>query len=368
MTDRLFSPRGALCALALAASLAAPSTGRQAPGPERRPASEVPVVVLDVPAIVAAVDSAVVSIDAANDLERSRGSGIIIDRTGLIVTNFHVISADEQGFPDPAKPQGPPRLATAITVTMPDGRTLLASVKGFDRATDLAVISVSPGDQILPVARLGDSDALRVGEWVVAIGNPLGLDHTVTLGIVSGKGRTGFGGLFDDFIQTDAAINPGNSGGPLVNARGEVVGINTLTTDPEKATGLSFSIPINLVRDIVPQLASRGRVTRGYLGLDTFDANAQVRHRLNLPSDRTGILVNRVERGTPAARAGLRQGDFIFRLDRAPIVNTGQFNRTISRMAPGTKVEITFIRDGKEYNIQAEIAAERDQAPPAGSE
>jgi serine protease Do len=355
--------------IVLVAGLAVSAAAAQAPAPApgQRPADVGRMIVLDVPAIVEQVDHAVVSIDVAGGEERGRASGIIIDKAGLIVTNFHVIALGEEQLLDSVRPTGPARLATAINVVLPDGRTLLASVKGYDRYTDIALLSVSAGEP-LPEARLGDSDALRVGEWVVAIGNPLGLDHTVTLGIVSGKGRTGFGGLFDDFIQTDAAINPGNSGGPLVNAKGEVVGINTLTTDPEKATGLSFSIPINLVRDIVPQLASRGRVTRGYLGLDTFDANAQVRHRLNLPSDRTGILVNRVERGTPAARAGLRQGDFIFRLDRAPIVNTGQFNRTISRMTPGTKVEITFIRDGKEYNIQAEVAAERDQAPTSGTD
>ena len=354
-----------LAGLALALGLAVSAGAGQAP--VQRPSDVGRVIVLDVPAIVEQVDNAVVSIDVAGGDERGRASGIIIDKAGLIVTNFHVIALGEEQLLDSIQPTGPARLATAINVILPDGRSLLASVKGYDRVTDIALLSVDAGDP-LPEARLGDSDALRVGEWVVAIGNPLGLEHTVTLGIVSGKGRTGFGGMFDDFIQTDAAINPGNSGGPLVNARGEVVGINTLTTNPDKATGLSFSIPINLVRDIVPQLASRGRVTRGYLGIHTFDANAQVRHRLSLPPDRTGILVNRVERGTPAARAGLRQGDFIFRLDRAPVVNTGQFNRVISSKAPGTKVEITFLRDGKEYSIQAEIAAERDVPPTGGSD
>jgi serine protease Do len=317
--------------------------------------------VLDVPSIVDGVDNAVVSIDAASDIERSRGSGIIIDKSGLIVTNFHVISADEAAFPDPAKPQGPPRLATSITVNMPDGRTLLASVKGFDRATDIAVLAVPVGTGTLPEAKLGNSDALRVGEWVIAIGNPLGLDHTVTLGIISGKGRVGFGGQFDDFIQTDAAINPGNSGGPLVNARGEVVGINTLIID--RGTGLSFAIPINIVRDIVPQLVARGRVSRGYLGVELFDTNAQSRQRFSLPVDRSGIIVGKVERGTPAARAGLRKDDFIVALDRAPIVNRGQFNRIISGKVPGTQVEITFLRDGREFSVKAEVAAEIEPVP-----
>jgi serine protease Do len=318
-------------------------------------------MVLDVPSIVEAVDNAVVSVDVAGaNGERARGSGIIIDKAGLIVTNFHVISLGEEGFPDPARPLGPAKLATAINVFLPDGRSLIASVKGYDRATDVALLSVSPGDQPLPEARLGDSDALKVGEWVVAIGNPLGLDHTVTLGIISGKGRVGFGGQFDDFLQTDAAINPGNSGGPLVNSRGQVVGINTLVIEPNKASGLSFAIPINLVREIVPDLASRGRVTRGYLGIESFDTNAQIRNRLSLPSERSGIVISRVERGTPAARAGLRQGDFITALDKLPVVNKGQFNRIVSRKTPGTKVDITFLRDGKEFTVSAEVAAEAE--------
>jgi serine protease Do len=345
---------------------AVPAAAVQQVGPQR--AADVGrVVVLDVPSIVEQVDNAVVSIEVAGDDERGRASGIVIDKAGLILTNFHVIALGEEELIGSIRPTGAPKLATSISVTLPDGRSLLASVKGYDRATDLALLSVNPGAQPLPEVKLGDSDKLRVGEWVVAIGNPLGLDHTVTLGIISGKGRAGFGGQFDDFLQTDAAVNPGNSGGPLVNARGEVVGINTLIIQPDKATGLSFAIPINLVRDIVPQLAARGRVTRGRLGIESFDASAQVRHQLNLPSERSGILVDKVERGTPAARAGLRKGDFIFMLDATPVVNTGQFNRTISGKTPGTKVAITFLRDGKEYKVEAEVAAEFDavEAPSA---
>ncbi len=357
-----------LASLALALGVSSTAAAAQAPAP--KPSAPIPgaqrasdlgkTLVLDVPTIVEDVDNVVVSIDVAGGDERGRASGIVIDKSGLIVTNFHVIALGEEELIGSIRSTGPPKLATAISVIMPDGRSLLASVKGFDRATDLALLSVNTGGQPLPEARLGDSDKLRVGEWVVAIGNPLGLDHTVTLGIISGKGRAGFGGQFDDFLQTDAAINPGNSGGPLVNARGEIIGINTLIIQPDKASGLSFAIPINLVRDIVPQLAERGRVTRGMLGIESFDASAQVRHQLHLPAERSGILVNRVERGTPAARAGLRSGDFIFMLDKSPVINTGQFNRSISGKVPGTKVEITFLRDGKEYNIQAEIGAEVD--------
>jgi serine protease Do len=314
------------------------------------------VTVLDVPSIVDAVDGTVVSIDVADATGRARGTGIVIDRAGLIVTNFHVISIGDE-VPGDSDLDRPVRIASDINVVLPDGRSVPASVKGYDRATDIAVLSVSVTEP-LAVAKLGDSDGLRVGEWVIAIGNPFGLEHTVTLGIISGKGRVGFGGQFDDYLQTDAAINPGNSGGPLVNSRGEVVGVTTLVLDPEKAAGLSFAIPINLVRDIVPELASKGRVVRGFIGIELADTNARVRHQLNLPSDRTGILVERVERGTPAARAGLRRGDFIYQLDRTPVVNKGQFNRTIARKTPGTKVEIGFIRDGKEYSIEAEVAVE----------
>jgi serine protease Do len=325
-----------------------------------------PTVVLDVPAVVDSVNEAIVSIEVAHASERGGGTGIVVDKAGLIVTNFHVIAANEQGFPDPAKPQGPVKLAQSISVRMADGRVFVASVKGFDRATDIALLSVTPGDKPLPEARLGDSDRLRVGEWVIAIGNPLGFEHTVTLGIVSGKGRVGLGGQFDDFIQTDAAINYGNSGGPLVNARGEVVAINTLFVD--KGKGLGFAIPINLVREIVPQLSMRGRVQRGTLGVELFDTTASLRQRLSLPTDRTGIIVGRVGRGTPAARAGLRQWDFITALDRSPVVNNRQFNRAISDRTPGTVVEITFLREGREYTVKAEVAAEESPAPGAPAE
>src|SRR6185295_14299412 len=149
----------------------------------------------------------------------------------------------------------PPKLVNSVTVTLHDGRQFPASIKGYDEATDIALLEIVPSGPALPVAEIGDSDALRVGDWVIAIGNPLGLDHTVTLGIVSAKGRTGFGGQFDDFLQTDAAINPGNSGGPLVNAQGKIVGINTLVL--ERSQGLSFSIPVNTLKAILPQLIDR---------------------------------------------------------------------------------------------------------------
>ena len=178
----------------------------------------------------------------------------------------------------------------------------------------------------------------------------------MTLGILSAKGRTGFGGQFDDFLQTDAAINPGNSGGPLVNAQGRVVGINTLVL--ERTQGLSFSIPINTLKAILPQLIERGRVTRGFLGLDTRDIDNDIRGLMKLPADARGVLVLRAERGTPAARAGLRKDDLITAVDRQPITSYVQFNRIIAGKSPGAKIAIQILRDGREYTLNAEIGEE----------
>ena len=191
---------------------------------------------------------------------------------------------------------------------------------------------------------------------MIAIGNPLGLDHTVTLGIVSAKGRAGFGGQFDDFLQTDAAINPGNSGGPLVNAQGKVVGINTLVL--ERSQGLSFSIPINTLKSILPQLVERGRVARGYLGVDTKDLDADARGTFKLPAETQGVLVVRVERATPAAKAGLRRDDVILKLDKQVVTSYVQFNRQIAAKAPGTNIILEILRDGKPYTINAQIGEE----------
>jgi serine protease Do len=241
-------------------------------------------------------------------------------------------------------------------VTLHDGRQFPASIKGYDEATDISLLEIVPAGPQLPVADLGDSDSLRVGEWVIAIGNPLGLDHTVTLGIVSAKGRTGFGGQFDDFLQTDAAINPGNSGGPLLNAQGKIVGINTLVL--ERTQGLSFAIPINTLKSILPQLIERGRVTRGFLGVETRDIDADIRGLLKLPTDSRGVLVIRAERATPGARAGLRKDDLVTAVDGLPITSYVQFNRIIASKLPGTKVAIRILRDGREYTLNAEIGEE----------
>ncbi len=316
-------------------------------------------VLLDVPDIAERVNQVVVNVRSVSEGGENLGSGFIVDQRGLIATNFHLISNSEPRrgrVPRAGEQTAPPKLVNSVTVTLHDGRQFPASIKGYDEATDIALLEIVPTGTALPVAEIGDSDALRVGDWVIAIGNPLGLDHTVTLGIVSAKGRTGFGGQFDDFLQTDAAINPGNSGGPLVNAQGKIVGINTLVL--ERSQGLSFSIPVNTLKVILPQLINRGRVTRGYLGVETRDVDADLRGLYKLPSDSKGVLVVRAERGTPAARAGVRKDDLITSIDGLQITSYVQFNRIVASKAPGVKVAIQIFRDGREYTINMEIGEE----------
>ena len=348
-------------ASALSASTHAEATlrARLAVTRAQTPAVQGKTVLLDVPAIAERVNEVVVNVRSISESGENLGSGFIIDQRGFIATNFHLISNTEarrgssQRGPEP---KSAPKLVNSVTVTLHDGRQFPASIKGYDEATDIALLEIVPGGTQLPVGDLGDSDALRVGEWVIAIGNPLGLDHTVTLGIVSAKGRTGFGGQFDDYLQTDAAINPGNSGGPLLNAQGKIVGINTLVL--ERTQGLSFSIPINTLKSILPQLMERGRVTRGFLGVDTRDVDADIRGLLKVPPDTRGVLVIRAERATPASRAGLRKDDLITAVDGQPITSSVQFNRIIAAKPPNAKVAIKILRDGREYTLNAEIGEE----------
>jgi serine protease Do len=315
-------------------------------------------VLLDIPDIAERVNKVVVNIRSISERGENLGSGFIIDQRGLIVTNFHLVSSADQPRRGPAPKDAPPasKLVERVSVTLHDGRQYPASIKGYDEATDIALLQIIPTGGTLPVADLGDSDSLRVGEWVIAIGNPLGLDHTVTLGIVSAKGRSEFGGQYDDYLQTDAAINPGNSGGPLVNAHGKIIGINTLVL--ERTQGLSFSIPINTLKAILPQLIERGRVARGFLGVETRELNPELRGYLKLPPDSKGVVVVRAERGTPAARAGLRQNDLITAVDREEISSQAQFNRLIASKGPGTKISIQMTRDNREFTLAVEIGEE----------
>ncbi|MES1208999.1 MAG: trypsin-like peptidase domain-containing protein [Pseudomonadota bacterium] len=265
--------------------------------------------------------------------QRGTGSGVIMDARGDVVTNRHVVSG-----------------ATRVKVTFTDGRELTAKTLGMDSETDVAVIRLDNPPRDLVAARLGDSDALEVGEWVLAVGSPLGLDQTVTAGIVSGKGKVGrhvqmSGGRVRRYIQTDAKINPGNSGGPLVNLSAEVVGINTLiNTGPGGAYG--FAIPINQVRRVAESLIKEGRVRYAYLGVLVGDPNEGEAAAKGLPAG-TGALVTQVTPGGPASRAGLRAGDVITDIDGKKIEGAGDVIDTVSNRPIGSKVAVGLWRDGR---------------------
>ncbi len=264
---------------------------------------------------------------------QSLGSGVIVDAdNGYILTNNHVIED-----------------AVQIRVTLRDGRELDAEVIGRDPDTDIAVIKVPP--KKLTVIELGDSDALRVGDFVVAIGNPFGLGQTVTSGIVSALGRSGLGiESYEDFIQTDASINPGNSGGALVDLKGRLVGVNTAILGAEGGgqgnIGIGFAIPINLVRDIMQQLIENGEVKRGRLGVEAQDLNADLAQAFDLES-RQGAIVTRVEQGSPAQRGGLQIGDVILRVNGRKVRSSLDIRNLVGLMRLGQKVEIEFLRGGK---------------------
>ncbi len=257
--------------------------------------------------------------------ETGIGSGVIIDPKGLVLTNNHVV-AD----------------AKEVRVKTADGVEHRAAVKGTDPPTDLAVIQLLDVKERLPAARLGNSDALRVGDYVIAIGNPFGLDLTVTSGIISAKARTIGVGPYDEFLQTDAAINPGNSGGPLFDLKGEVVGINTAITS--SGQGIGFAVPIELVEALLPQLESKGRVTRGYLGLSLQDLTPELARALGASAGQ-GAVVASVEPRGPAARAGLKSGDVVLAVDGAAVTSAAQLARLVALLPPGRKVEIKYHRD-----------------------
>jgi serine protease Do len=266
---------------------------------------------------------------------RGAGSGFIIDADGSILTNNHVIDRAER-----------------ITVKLSDGRTLRARVVGADPDTDIALIKVD-GQPGLPVAPLGDSGTLRMGEWVCAIGNPLGYEHSVTVGVVSFLGRKLFDESLDNYIQTDAAINFGNSGGPLINARGEVVGINAAISS--RASSIGFAVPINGAAAVLPQLRARGRVSRGYIGVGLRDVDADLERSLKLTVSH-GALVQDVTPGSPGERAGLRPYDVIVSLDDQTIANDDALIREISSRTPGSAARLALVRDGRQQNLTVKLA------------
>jgi serine protease Do len=262
------------------------------------------------------------------------GSGFVIDRAGFILTNYHVIED-----------------ADRITVTLADGRALRGTLVGADPAIDVALLRVS-GAGPLQEATLGNSDDLRVGEWVCAIGNPLGYVHSVTVGVVSFMGRKLFDASLDDYIQTDAAINLGNSGGPLINARGEVIGINAAISS--RANSIGFAVPINQALAILDQLKSRGTVSRGFIGVTLIDVNADLQRSLNLPVSR-GALVQDVRAGSPAERAGLEPYDVILTVDGREIWTNEELIRDISGRLPGTLARLEVLRDGRREVAQVKL-------------
>ncbi|MGH7846561.1 MAG: DegQ family serine endoprotease [Candidatus Binatia bacterium] len=275
--------------------------------------------------------------------QRSLGSGFIIDGDGSILTNNHVVENAEK-----------------IVVKLSDGREMEAKLVGRDPKTDLAVIKIdAQGD--LSVATLGDSDSVDVGEWVVAIGNPFGLDNTITAGIVSAKGRHIGAGPYDNFIQTDASINPGNSGGPLINLRGEVVGINTAIFSRSGTNiGIGFAIPINLAKELVPQLKVKGKVTRGWLGVVIQRVTPDIAESLGVDSSR-GALVASVAKEGPAERAGVKVGDVIVEFDGKEIKDSNDLPILVARTPVDRKARLKVVRDKKEVVLTVTIGELKEE-------
>jgi len=280
-------------------------------------------------------------------VQTGQGSGFTISPDGYILTNNHVVGE-----------------ADRITVKTVDGKELTAKLVGTDPQTDVAVIKVEAED--LPVLPLGDSDSVEVGEWVIAVGNPFGLAHTVTVGVVSAKGRSAVGIVdYEDFIQTDAAINPGNSGGPLINLAGEAIGINTAIFSRSGGyMGIGFAIPINMAKKIYTQLVEKGKIDRGFLGIMIQDLNADLAGSFGI-EDTDGILVAEVQKGSPAEKGGLRVGDVIVELDGEPVKNVGPFRNKIALTAPGTKVKLAVLREGRRTPLTVRLG-ELDQTVQAG--
>jgi serine protease Do len=266
------------------------------------------------------------------------GSGFIISEDGYILTNHHVVGD-----------------ADKITVRLKDGQEYEAEIIGSDSSSDVALVKIK-GSKNLPILTLGDSDSLEVGEWVMAIGNPFGLDHTLTVGVVSAKGRTTVGiSDYEDFIQTDAAINPGNSGGPLINLKGEVIGINSAIFSRSGGyMGIGFAIPINMVKAIQEQLIDHGEVKRGYLGVYLQDLTKKLMESFQLENTE-GVLVSDVTEGSPAEKAGFKHGDVIVEYMGKKVINSGQLRNMVGLTSPGTKVKIALVRDGKRKVLVAKL-------------
>ncbi|MCX5847986.1 MAG: DegQ family serine endoprotease [Deltaproteobacteria bacterium] len=272
--------------------------------------------------------------------QRSLGSGFIISNDGYIFTNNHVVENTDK-----------------ILVKISDGKEYEAKIIGTDAKTDIALIKIKP-DNGLPTVEIGDSDTVRVGEWVIAIGNPFGLEQTVTAGIVSAKGRVIGAGAYDNFIQTDASINPGNSGGPLFNMAGKVIGINTAIV--AQGQGIGFAIPMNMAKSILADLKSKGKVTRGWLGISIQNITDDIAKNLN-HNNKNGVLVSDVVKNDPADKAGIKVGDIITEINGKPIKDTHDLLITTASLHVGEKAIIKALRDGKEISFQVLVAERKDK-------
>lgn len=322
----------------------------------------------DVASLVARVDPAVVNITITQDVKRPKipgfgewpfgsfgndegrmqrqalGSGFIVDSRGHVVTNAHVVAN-----------------ADRVRVRLADERELDAKVKGRDERLDLAVLEIE-GAKDLPAVTLGSSESLRVGDYVVAIGNPFGLGHTVTTGIVSAKSRAIGAGPYDDFIQTDASINPGNSGGPLFNTRGEVIGVNTAINPAGQ--GIGFAIPSDALKDVLPQLIEKGHVARGRLGVQIQNVDEVMAKVLHLEKAR-GALVGDVEPNSAGAKAGLKSGDVIVGFEGRDVAHSQDLPRMVARHAPGSRVKVEILRDQTKRTIEVTLDELKDSAQAA---
>jgi Do/DeqQ family serine protease len=279
------------------------------------------------------------------------GSGVIVNPDGYILTNHHVVDG-----------------ALEIRVELTDNHTYTAKLVGSDQASDLAVLKIDAHS--LPVLSLGDSDKVRVGDVVLAVGNPLGIGQTVTSGIVSAKGRaTGLSdGSFEDFLQTDAAINRGNSGGALVNTSGELIGINSQILSPSGGSiGIGFAIPSNMARAVMDQLLKGGKVHRGMLGVTIQSVDSDLAASLNLPAAR-GAIVTSVQAGGPAEKAGVRRGDVIIAFNNQPVADTNNLRNHIASTAPGSDVTLTVLREDREQNFRLSLAELPERPRQEGDE
>jgi serine protease Do len=272
--------------------------------------------------------------------QRSLGSGFIISDDGYIFTNNHVVENTDK-----------------ILVKISDGKEYEAKIIGTDSKTDIALIKIKP-DNNLPIVEIGDSDTLRVGEWVIAIGNPFGLEQTVTAGIVSAKGRVIGAGTYDNFIQTDASINPGNSGGPLFNMQGKVIGINTAIV--AQGQGIGFAIPINMAKSILADLKTKGKVTRGWLGISIQDITEDIAKSMSYKS-KNGVLVTDVFKDDPADKAGIKVGDIITEINGKAIKDTHDLLLTTASLHVGEKATIKIIRDSKAISFSITVAERKDK-------